>query len=295
MSEPHVLIAEDDPSLQMVLAESFRSAGYRVTTASDGDEALECFFAEPPDAVVLDIGMPGRNGFEVCRELRAHPGGMNLPIVFLTARAADADRHWGLDAGADDYLTKPFDPTTLTPLISELIESHRRGEERNPLTKLPDLGTLARRAKEQAASGQPIEAVTIEFESESADTYRQKYGDMRFAAAIRTAAACLREAVAGARPAALLLGHAGDVSYSRFALVGPSRAVAQGASRARSLFQRQAPTLYDAPDRERGFVAARRSDGSTLQVAFLELHTEPVPLGALAGDGGKSGTASKAA
>ncbi len=288
MGERRVLIAEDDPSLQEVLAEIFRCAGFRVTTASDGDEALERFIADPPDAVILDIGMPGRNGFEVCRDIRARPEGRNLPIVFLTARSADADRHWGLDAGADDYLTKPFDPSQLTPLIIELIDSRRRGEELNPLTKLPDLPTLARRAATMAEGGKPILAVAFEFESEPADTYRQKYGDIRFAAAIRAAASCLREAAAsgstlgGGRP--LLLGHAGDASYSRFALAGSPDAVTAAAARFRALFRRQAASLYDPVDRERGSVAARRSDGSTVDVRFLELRSEPIALEALASD-----------
>jgi len=313
MREPHILIAEDDPSLQTVLAETFRSTGYRVTTAGDGDETLKYFSAELPDAVVLDVGMPGRNGFEVCREIRARPEGSNLPIIFLTARGAEADRQWGLDAGADDYLTKPFDPAALTSVVAELIESRRQGEERNPLTKLPELTTLARRATGLKAGGRAISVAVLEFEAEAADTYRQKYGDVRFAAAIRTAATCLRQVVgaasgntaavnaagghaaSGKAAPSLLLGHAGDVSYSRFILAGTSAAVAAAAARAHALFHRQAPGLYDPPDRERGFVAARRSDGTTLQAPLLELRFETTTLEALAPDAVKTGDSLEAA
>jgi DNA-binding response OmpR family regulator len=298
MREPHILIAEDDPSLQTVLAETFRSAGYRVTAAADGDETLKLFRAQAPDAVVLDVGMPGRNGFEVCREIRARPGAENLPIIFLTARGAEADRQWGLDAGADDYLTKPFDPAALTSVVAELIESHRQGDERNPLTKLPELSTITRRASELKAGGRPVAVALLEFEAEAAGTYRQKYGDVRFAAAIRIAATCLRQVVSAASAGvttgkagqpSLLLGHAGDVSYSRFVLAGTQAAVAAAAARAHALFHRQAPGLYDPPDRERGFVAARRADGTTLQAPLLELRFETTTLEALANESDRTG------
>jgi DNA-binding response OmpR family regulator len=297
MREPHILIAEDDPSLQTVLAETFRSSGYRVTAAADGDQTLSQFALEFPDAVILDVGMPGRNGFEVCRELRSHPAAANLPIVFLTARGAESDRQWGLDAGADDYLTKPFDPIALTLVVAELIEARRRGEERNPLSKLPELATVARRAAALQATGQAISAVAIEFEAEAASIYRQKYGDVRFAGAIRAAARCLRQTIevapspAGGKAGSihLLLGHAGDVSYSRFILAGSTAAVAAAANRAQALFHKMAPELYDPPDRDRGFVAARRPDGSTRQVPLLKLRSERATLDTVAADGFKLG------
>jgi DNA-binding response OmpR family regulator len=196
MAKPYILIAEDDPSLQTVIAETFRIAGYQVDATGDGDEVLPLFEGRRPDAVVLDVSMPGKNGFEVCRELRARPDGRTLPIVVLTARTADADRHWGIDAGADEYLTKPFDPGSLTAAVAGLIESRLRGEDRNPISKLPDFGSLARRIAELERSGQPLTAVAVEFEPESAAVYRQKYGDLRFADAIRAAAGCLRQALA---------------------------------------------------------------------------------------------------
>jgi DNA-binding response OmpR family regulator len=290
MAKPYILIAEDDPSLQTVIAETFRIAGYQVDATGDGDEVLPLFEGRRPDAVILDVSMPGKNGFEICRELRARPDGRTLPIVVLTARTADADRHWGIDAGADEYLTKPFDPGSLTAAVAGLIESRLRGEDRNPISKLPDLGSLARRIAELERSGLPLTAVAVEFEPESAAVHRQKYGDLRFADAIRAAAGCLRQALAAAvvdtpglaAPAPLLLGHAGDVSYSRFALIGAPAAVYAAADHAGALFHQKALKLYDTVDRERGYVEVRQPGGGTMQVPLLTLRSEGIAFSALA-------------
>jgi DNA-binding response OmpR family regulator len=291
MGKLHVLVADDDPSLQFVIAETFRAAGYRVTTAADGDEALRALAAERLDACVLDIGMPGRNGFELCRDLRARgDDGRTLPIVLLTARNADTDRYWGLDAGADEYLTKPFDPAALITAVAELIESRLSGEERNPITKLPALGSVVRRARELGREGHLAAIALVELEPEAAKVHRQKYGDLKSAEALRTAATCLRQALASAvdretlMPLPLALGHAGDVSYSRFALAGPPAAVDQALDKARTLFAQKAPELYAAVDRERGHVLARDRDGATRRIPLLALSVEIVPLSFLEGE-----------
>ena len=291
MRKLHVLIADDDPSLQFVIAETFRAAGYQVTTAADGDEALRILAAERPDACVLDVGMPGRNGFELCRDLRARDEWRDLPIVLLTARSADIDRHWGLDAGADEYLTKPFDPSALITAVAELIESRLSGEERNPITKLPALASVVRRARSLGREGRPTAAALVELNADAARVHRQKYGDLKCAEALRLAATCLRQALAAAAidsdsstPLPLALGHAGDVSYSRFVLAGPPAALRLALDKAGLLFAQQAPALYDRVDRERGHVLARDRDGAARRVPLLALTAEIVPLSALEGE-----------
>ncbi|MDQ6888042.1 MAG: response regulator transcription factor [Gemmatimonadota bacterium] len=101
-----VLLAEDDPALGRVVAQGLRESTYAVDVASDGDSALRLAALNAYDAIVLDVLMPKRSGLEVCRAIRAR--GSRTPILLLTARDAVDDRIGGLDAGADDYLTKPF-------------------------------------------------------------------------------------------------------------------------------------------------------------------------------------------
>ena len=101
-----ILVVDDEPSVRDALDRALRMDGYRVQLAADGTEALDALAHTPPDAIVLDVLMPGPDGLEVCRRLRA--AGDRTPVLMLTARDAVPDRVKGLDAGADDYLVKPF-------------------------------------------------------------------------------------------------------------------------------------------------------------------------------------------
>jgi two-component system response regulator MprA len=118
-----VLIVDDEPALRAALARALRKAGHDVELAGDGRRALDAVAGSRPDAVVLDVTVPGLDGVEVCRRMRA--GGDRTPILMLTARDAIDERVAGLDAGADDYLVKPF---ALRELHARLRALTRRGQ-----------------------------------------------------------------------------------------------------------------------------------------------------------------------
>jgi len=113
-----VLIVEDDADIADVLRRSLRNEGYEVRTSTDGNEALDVAAGFVPDLVVLDLGLPGLDGIEVCRRLRSDG---DVPILMLTARAETSDRVTGLDSGADDYLVKPFERKELLARIRALL------------------------------------------------------------------------------------------------------------------------------------------------------------------------------
>src|SRR5579884_1218121 len=114
-----VLVVDDDPAVSGALNRALRLEGYEVSLAADGPSALEELAIRPPDALVLDIGLPGVDGLEVCRRLRAAAD--DTPVLMLTARDAISDRVEGLDAGADDYLVKPFALAELLARIRALL------------------------------------------------------------------------------------------------------------------------------------------------------------------------------
>ncbi|HEY9081689.1 phosphate regulon transcriptional regulator PhoB [Magnetovibrio sp.] len=118
---PVVLVAEDEPPLVEVLTYNLGKAGFDTLTAMDGDEALTQAQTQRPDVMVLDWMMPGKSGIEVCRTIREMPDIHNLPILMLTARGDEADRIQGLDAGADDYMVKPFSPRELVARVRALL------------------------------------------------------------------------------------------------------------------------------------------------------------------------------
>ncbi len=116
--KPTVLVVDDEPRILRFVRAELESAGFRVVTASEGNSALEAVETEVPDLVVLDVIMPGMDGFEVLRRLR---GRRAVPVILLTARGNDADKVRGLDLGADDYLTKPFSPDELSARIRAVL------------------------------------------------------------------------------------------------------------------------------------------------------------------------------
>jgi DNA-binding response OmpR family regulator len=136
-----VLLAEDDPAISEPLARALRREGYDVDVASDGPGTLEAAKAGGVDLIVLDIGLPKLDGLEVCRRIRS--SGQSVPVLILTARADEVDTVIGLDAGADDYVTKPF---RLAELLARVRALLRRGASENKVVQGVRVDTDARRA-----------------------------------------------------------------------------------------------------------------------------------------------------
>ena len=124
-SRPHVLVVEDEAPLVELLRYNLDRAGYRVSTAADGEAAMRALGEDMPDLVLLDWMLPLMSGVEVCRQLRRAPATANIPIIMLTARGEEQDRVRGLDAGADDYVTKPFSPTELVARVRAVLRRIR--------------------------------------------------------------------------------------------------------------------------------------------------------------------------
>ena len=129
-----VLVVDDDPPLRRMLERTLVAEGFDVSTAPDGGAALVVAERSPPDVIVLDVGMPGLDGLAVCRRLRGK--GLPTPILMLTARDAVPDRVAGLEAGADDYLVKPF---AVQELIARIRALTRRHTDPQPIVSYADL------------------------------------------------------------------------------------------------------------------------------------------------------------
>jgi two-component system response regulator MprA len=146
-----VLVVDDDPPLRRMLARSLSAEGFAVTVAPDGGAALAAAERSAPDVIVLDVAMPAIDGLSVCRRLRGK--GLPTPILMLTARDAVADRVAGLEAGADDYLVKPF---AIEELIARLRALTRRGKPPEAVQAYADL-TLDAAARTAVRAGRTIE------------------------------------------------------------------------------------------------------------------------------------------
>jgi two-component system, OmpR family, alkaline phosphatase synthesis response regulator PhoP len=128
-----ILLVDDDPGLRLALSDRFESEGYETETAADGDQGLARAAAEPFDVVILDVMLPGKGGFDVCRELRRR--GVSTPVLLLSARGQLADRVTGLKLGADDYVVKPFEMAELVARIEARMRS-RGASDTAPRTRV---------------------------------------------------------------------------------------------------------------------------------------------------------------
>jgi DNA-binding response OmpR family regulator len=125
-----ILVIEDDPDIALSLRLKLeRDGGFEVRTAEDGASGLRMAVERPPDLVLLDVNLPGMDGFEVCRLLRSDPATSSTPVIMLTARIDESDRVAGLDLGADDYITKPFSPKEALARIRAVLRRSDRSTE----------------------------------------------------------------------------------------------------------------------------------------------------------------------
>ena len=156
------LVIEDEKEIRELIRYNLERDGFRVTAVADGEEGLQRVFAARPDVLVLDLMLPGRNGLEILREVRDQPSTRDLPVLVLTARAAEMDKLLGFEHGADDYLTKPFSPRELVMRLKALLRRARpdRGPTYHEVGDLRVDGG----AREASFKGRRLELTPREFE-----------------------------------------------------------------------------------------------------------------------------------
>lgn len=162
-SAARILVVEDEADLRSLLDRHLERAGYRVILAEDGREALRAAWAQPVDLVVLDLMLPGVDGMEVCRRLRSDPRTARVPIVMLTARQEAVDRIAGLEVGADDYVTKPFNLRELALRVDAVLRRVRGEEGRSTLVGYDGL-VLDPDARTVTVTGEEVHLTQREFD-----------------------------------------------------------------------------------------------------------------------------------
>jgi DNA-binding response OmpR family regulator len=155
-----ILVVDDEPQIVRLVRAYLEEAGFRVVTASDGEQAIYVARHEKPDLAVLDILMPRMDGLEFTRRIRRE---QDIPIIMLTARAEETDRIVGLELGADDYVTKPFSPRELVARVRAVLRRVQAQPESLPILRVGSL-VLDRSTHTVTASGQPIDLTPTEFD-----------------------------------------------------------------------------------------------------------------------------------
>ncbi len=159
----HILVVDDDKQIARLVRSYLEQAGYRVSVAYDGIEALGVIRARKPDLIVLDLMLPGQDGWEVTRVIRGDDALAAIPIVMLTARVEDTDKIVGLELGADDYITKPFNPREVVARVRAVL---RRASGTIRVADVMHVGTIRLDAERHTvtAAGQPVDLTPTEFD-----------------------------------------------------------------------------------------------------------------------------------
>ena len=160
--KPKILVVDDEPDAVELVSFNLKAAGFEVVTAADGAEALKRAKEHQPDLLVLDVMLPEVDGLEVCKIIRRDPSVAHIPIIMLTAKAAEIDRVLGLELGADDYVTKPFSPRELVLRIRKILDRGKVPEEKSDRIEIGDL-TIDVPRHMVSASGKRVELTATEF------------------------------------------------------------------------------------------------------------------------------------
>jgi diguanylate cyclase (GGDEF)-like protein len=255
MSES-ILVVDDDPDIARFVEVNLRSAGYEVSVASDGEEALDKAQELRPDLVLLDVMMPRIDGFEVAQRLRRNPQTANTSIIMLTAKALSTDKVLGLTAGADDYIIKPFDPIELLARVKGTLRRAKEMRNLSPLTGLPGNIRIQEEIERMVREDRPFAVLYSDLDNFKA--YNDQKGFVRGDRLIQAAARIIQDAVAGAAGSDGFVGHVGG---DDFVAVVPPDVAEQVAKRIVEDFDAQIADFYEQEDVERGFVEVEDRKG----------------------------------
>jgi CheY-like chemotaxis protein len=216
-----VVIGEDDDAVAHLVEATLGDVGYLCLRARDGNEALTLTRSEAPDLLVLDVLMPRMDGIAVVQKLKADPVHSRVPILLLTSLGAVDDRVRGLNAGADDYLPKPFDLRELTARAQSLVRQSRRERDRSPTTNLPGPGALEETIAARLEEKQPFALIFVELDGY--DALVAEGGWRRGEAVVADVALGLGSAVEGRRD--VRLTHIGGDDFVVVAPAGDADAL----------------------------------------------------------------------
>ncbi len=124
-SMSRILVVEDSPTVLYMVSRMLTEGGHQVLTAKDGEEAMSLVAQEHPSLVLLDVILPKLNGYQVCRRMKSTPATAQIPVIMITSKNRDNDRRWGLEQGADDYVTKPLDARQLLAVVDRFVPRSR--------------------------------------------------------------------------------------------------------------------------------------------------------------------------
>ena len=266
MSRTTILIADDDPDLRDILRSILESAGFGVVESEDGERALKTIRTQPLDLVILDYMMPGLTGPQICERLKQDVLLRHLPVMMLTGKSETQDKVSGINAGADDYLVKPFEPQELLARVKMVLRRTARDLEANPLTKLPGNISIQRELERQLAAGGPLAVCYIDLDRFKA--FNDHYGFKRGDEVIQGTANVLLDTSRAHGSPQDFVGHIGGDDFIVITTTACAERLCQTIVQA---FDAMVPQLYDAEDRARGYLLHKDRKGQMITIPLLSV------------------------
>lgn len=260
-----LLVVEDDPDTANLLSMFFGGHDFIVDVAGRGEEAVTLARRRLPDVILLDIGLPDFDGYAVCEALRQSPRTSHIPIIMLSEKTSLSDRVTGLGAGAQDYVTKPFDLEELRLRVQNLVARSLRENLVDPRTNLPTGPWIAdqlKRLRERAGWH------ALECRIESYEPFLDQNGFVAGDDVLKFTARLLREVIDQLGTAEDFIGHP---STETFLILTGTAEPETLAARLRGRFNTEVVTHYNFVDRERGYILASGPNGQALPVPFMTL------------------------
>ncbi|HJS25717.1 MAG TPA: response regulator [Actinomycetota bacterium] len=255
-----ILVVDDDPDIARFVEVNLRSAGYEVSVASDGEEALQKAGLLRPDLVLLDVMMPRIDGFEVAHRLRRNPQTANTSIIMLTAKALATDKVLGLTAGADDYIIKPFDPIELLARVKGTLRRAKEMRNLSPLTGLPGNIRIQEEIERMVREDLPFAVLYADLDNFKA--YNDQKGFVRGDRLIQATARVVQDAVVESSTE----GFVGHVGGDDFVAVLKPDVAEDVAKRIVEAFDTQIGEFYEPEEVAQGFVEVEDRKGEMQRI-----------------------------
>ena len=265
-AQESIMVVDDSPTVARVLEVGLRQAGYDVRVATSGEEALAMAQAHCPDLLLVDVMMPGMDGFELTRALREDARTAFASIIVITGRGLSADKLEGLSAGADDYIVKPFDEAELLARVRVALYRAKELRAQSPLTGLPGNIKIHDQIRERLRGEAEFAVLHIDLDNFKA--YNDNYGFSAGDLAIKTTARLIQEVAAAMGGDDPFVGHVGGDDFT--ILASPTLAP-QIATELIERFTRTAPDLYTAEDAGRGYIEGHDRQGQPQRLPLLSL------------------------
>ena len=261
-----ILVVDDERTIVELIEESLRMEGYETYRAYSGEEALDLMSKNPPDLVLLDLMLPGMDGYEVCRQMQKDVRLSQAPVIMLTAKSTVADRVAGYQKGADDYITKPFDADELLIRVRAQLH-HLYHDQVNELTGLPGSQAVENAIEQRNANpDDPWSIVYVDIERFT--VYNEVYSFIEGDEMVKVAAKALRDAVAAKGNPGDFVGHMGGDNFVIVTTPDKSSAICDQAANS---FNEIAPEFYSPTDRNQGFVVSINHEGQLSQTPLASL------------------------